>query len=1107
MSDNAILVEQYSSTVVDGLQTVLASVPITLTQDTADSTWTFVAQGNLVVYADEVTIRGLVTLNGYTVSIFARSISTENDTNNNVASIDVSGAKPPNQLGAAVAPDQASIGSPGYSHAFGSSAPGGIGTTGTQGATGVNGNTGANSGCVQIYTESFESSATLSLLANGGTGQQGQNGGQGGQGGDGGPGAHGGFTDCTDGGQAGQGGLGGAAGSGGAGGNGGVIAVLSLGTVPSTVTVIANAGAGGLPGTAGTPGAPGNPGIGGTQVGGNCGSGAVNSSGNSGLPGSPGASGSPGSVSISIPTSSSATDSNFLSTATCYRAFLADYTSFHCYSLNSIDTAGWDEEDGKIFNVWPCYVPDTVPVYLYSSGFRSYYSLLPADTNAGQLPLQGIAWWIYPSSAGAADLVQLQHYTDNADPTIHFYTADPTAEPLAGWTLAGTLGYVPSTTANVALTYDSLAPFTTPDQRNMLLWTAQVNYLAANPTCTSDTSYSTAGTLLAWLSQVTNWFNTNTSPVLTFSQNDVDALIAIYSQATGLFKQLLSNYNYFGQHPDYIPLGSLKFYTNQSKQLLNSLDTVEAAYNLYYSENATQQDLKTSLTDSINSAGAQVESIGDQLTSATATVNSLAVTLGNDSTAVNNQEVVLTAAIETATIELTAINSFDCTLKDLTETFKIFTGIGDGDSLKQVGQISQQLGTLAQTNIPNLYSSAATQFLIGKLDTITGELDSGVLKEAYVVNNGAVSSNPNDPNGYKLMVAQSELSAALGPYQNALQSAQDALNAMNLYVSLVQQMNTDILAYNAAIAQITSFTGQQSQCNLQIGQAGAQLGQIDPTLPALTAFMGNLYQQCKADCLTALFMANRAYAFWSLDTGLDVFYLLFNNNTPNTPLDPRYLTYSSLTGAQATLIASFGTAIETATKAPNTFPNTGSGIELEITDPAQLNPLLSLSTITAADGTQKQMYQMYIALPAPGPDTSIDESCFSGFYQVRVTKARPWIIGAITTSGTLHATLTHTGSETVADKSGTEYSFVHDPLTIPFIYNLETLAITEDADISSTTDTDYGSVGPFTLWWLTIDPSENDDGLVMSGVTGVTLEFWGTNYQFPVGMASKGLHR
>jgi hypothetical protein len=115
---------------------------------------------------------------------------------------------------------------------------------------------------------------------------------------------------------------------------------------------------------------------------------------------------------------------------------------------------------------------------------------------------------------------------------------------------------------------------------------------------------------------------------------------------------------------------------------------------------------------------------------------------------------------------------------------------------------------------------------------------------------------------------------------------------------------------------------------------------------------------------------------------------------------------------------------------------------------------------------------------------------------------RVWIDGAKTSNGTLQVHITHTGRETLCDTSGNTYRFTHEPITKLFRYALATKTITEEANFgcAQTTSTGtteiYAAIGPFTTWQIQVKAEENV-GLDLSGVTGVQLEFHGTNLAFP----------
>lgn len=288
---------------------VIASAlqPLVLTQDPAapPGSVTVADDQDLEVSADEVVVRGPLSLPSCSVSIVARTLDGE-PSSAGAAAIDVSGIG-----GAPIVPSQ-SAGVPDTpAQAKGEREEGAAGGTGYGGDRG---NPGISAGKVSIYSWQLgaKSAAPLTIDANGGDGSAGQQGGNGGVGGRGANGREHAYptpcgcvvVTCTDGGTGGRGGEGG---EGGNGGNGGACGSVTIGTVeevPRAIKPVVNQrnGNGGAGGGGGNGGAGGRGGEGAYT----CDGGSGGPWGEAGPPGQPGATGTgqpgPGLVEVDGPT-------------------------------------------------------------------------------------------------------------------------------------------------------------------------------------------------------------------------------------------------------------------------------------------------------------------------------------------------------------------------------------------------------------------------------------------------------------------------------------------------------------------------------------------------------------------------------------------------------------------------------------------------------------------------------------------------------------------------------------------------------------------------------------------------------------------------------------
>lgn len=644
--------------------------------------------------------------------------------------------------------------------------------------------------------------------------------------------------------------------------------------------------------------------------------------------------------------------------------------------------------------------------------------------------------------------------------------------------------------------YDDLALFTTPDQRLMVLKTARTFYLSADPSGTGNQSYKETATLLQWLVNVTKYFSAIPAPTPPgFTPDEVAQLSNIYQQAHGLAFQLSQRLDIYGNPPNYVPMGSYSTYQTLLNTLINTdLAATETAYESYFKissdENTKMVALNSALAQSQNHLASLTSQQSDVLSDATALVQ----TINTDQTAVDKQKQVLLNKIQTLEDkiieELHRQQGGECLIKglnDLLDAAKIVGTISGDKEAQQAVTIAEQVSGLLPPIDSTGFSDADLSKLIQSLQVYGQDVQS--MADAYTNSQKLIVSGA--PNSYKVLQKQTDFDKMLQPFLSiAHDEAQAAEDAMNLYTSLILQMNNDILKYNSDIAQLAALAGQIAQTQSQITQAQqtAQQG-TDPGLPAMVNFMSGLYQSSKALCLHQLYMTYRAYAFWALDeNSASEFFAQLGLNTPGDVVQ------GSLSEAQSTILSDYQKAIERFGTPPERFPPAGSstpGIQFVIDDPDVIKFLHANN-------------ELYFTIPPAYSSTSIGDSPFHGLANVRILTARPWVHGAMVHGpnpgdSILNVNLTHNGSEVIVQPDGTSVSFSHQQVPKVFKYDCNTLAIQEDADFGvdgTTADSPtYALLGPFTQWHLEIKSKDNSN-LDLSKVDKITIEFSGTNYAF-----------
>lgn len=639
----------------------------------------------------------------------------------------------------------------------------------------------------------------------------------------------------------------------------------------------------------------------------------------------------------------------------------------------------------------------------------------------------------------------------------------------------GTSGSAGQPTAT-AITYTDLAPYASSAQRLMVLQVAKLMYLSSDPIL-NPTGYQQTAVLLTWLQNVTEYFNTTgTLPEnpLGLQSGDIAQLGGVYQQANSLVYQMSQGLDYFGNPPSYVPMIAYSTCQTVLGDILTDLQTIESVYNTYFtalqSSTATLQQLQGAAA----SVTAQQAALTGQQTALSTAATAQATTLATDATAVQNQQSVLVTAIQSFESAIISLAGANCSIDTIITAVNLAVPFAD-EAFGAASQIVAQSGGLLQNAIANLSSvtDLPTQYTVSQVAYLTATFS---LQEAYTQSGNVITSD--DPNAYKALTTQAALDGIVQPYIN-LATAQAAVDAMNDYVDLVQQMNNDIMTFNSTMAQYSAVTGQIAQVAAQATEAQNAIagGSVNPALPLLVTYLGRLYEDAKAICIYQIYLTNQAFNFWSLEAGFSVYDELGLDSIGT-------IDSAVVSAAQTALLAQWETAIDNYGSEAQNFGGTAplSGIQFIINDSASIQALIANGSLS-------------FTLPPVLPYTNAAQSPFTGMADVRLTTARPWVNGATTTStpsDQLTVTLTHMGIETIVGQDGTPANFTHQPVTVTFLYNYETNAIIEDATID-TPFGDYALLGPFTLWQLQV-PVISNTGLDLSGVTEVIIEFAGQNY-------------
>lgn len=402
------------------------------------------------------------------------------------------------------------------------------------------------------------------------------------------------------------------------------------------------------------------------------------------------------------------------------------------------------------------------------------------------------------------------------------------------------------------------------------------------------------------------------------------------------------------------------------------------------------------------------------------------------------------------------------------------------------GTEAWKLGTTALTTVEaSDGTSQSKSAIVHQLDVLGRSVQS--TQEAYkVASSGIITLN--DPDAYKLLGTQSDLDSLFQSYE-AVDGATDAEDALDDYVKTVLDRNDKVLDYNTTLGQMAATQAAIDDLQQKAAQGEAALAAA--SVPVLDAYVQRLYDRAQQRCVGQLYLAARAYRFWTLDTATDVLADTFSGPNPGS------VTPQDVVDALSTLREKAVAAVagQVGVLRPRTDP------VVVVVDRASLGTVFAKDRGTDRDGNPRAHF-VEVRLTAASGATTAQQSPFHGMADIRLDEVRCWLTGlddAAGSSGTLQVHLTHLGKEQLAHPSGKLVDVEHDPVERVFEYRPGAEAGTAAAIETRAQfweDTPKGQlpsitpVGPFGTWRIGLRPQDLAKDVDWSALTQIRLEFF-----------------
>ena len=571
---------------------------------------------------------------------------------------------------------------------------------------------------------------------------------------------------------------------------------------------------------------------------------------------------------------------------------------------------------------------------------------------------------------------------------------------------------------------------------------------------------------------------------------EFDAFDALRGDAETLASNYRKGLDYFGNAPSYAPLGSIAFHRDQFEQTVGRLQQAQA----HLDELGDSVNTGAATTAALANARTRLESeaafLDGKIDEAAQAMSSLVDRLNtSDDSVIEAKEKVV--AQDTASFSDAISQAMGLSLDNFIDAFGQFAFVGEEGpaAIMAISQVGKLIADGTSNVLADDGQSIPKQFLLEQLSDATTDQEFSQQLTDRSPNTALVRA-----------VAQQKQVDGICDKFLSYPSARDLRAAFEDYVAAVQARNNDILVLNQTATARQQLLVKRARLKAASATDAASLAALsDPGAATMGAQLARIVTQYKEECVRQLYLASRAYWFWSLKA----------RDVLSSALDK--LTIDSCVPLTTDVLSSISLDI---------YQAMNNDIEQRLADPAQWFPPADANQdargLRMDFGADSEVVKKLRAgksasfsIPAARPTPHADAANpFLGLGDVRLSKVRPWVFGATTTNQMLRVDIEHGSADTIIDPAGACTVVSHDPLGLTFRFDMSKGVDTPqsiydgangpiDGDVRSPEQDPMSAlIGPFTTWKVTISPDYNP-GLQTSDITRLSVEFFGHQRRFP----------
>ncbi|KAF5618346.1 serine kinase [Fusarium sp. NRRL 52700] len=562
-------------------------------------------------------------------------------------------------------------------------------------------------------------------------------------------------------------------------------------------------------------------------------------------------------------------------------------------------------------------------------------------------------------------------------------------------------------------------------------------------------------------------------------------------------------------------------YQNYSKAIQGSLPALNDLVSGMNSQQGKQQDAQYNSELEVTSVDAHIETLQQQIelaTSPTGPLNAAGSQIQHYTPALKAMRASVHAQVDALT---DFSSSWNFNPSDIINGISQFAA--NPTALTGGMSILSELYT-ADTTVNNNGTDVNKDYVVQQFAS-TGKTLEDLNEAVKMTASGTLSVD--DPGAAKLLADEQTLDNLITQFQGALSTdkVETLQKSLNEYAKLAKRRNAAVLQYNAAVVMLFKSEKELKYFNDKKSNLSAQELMSGPLQGSLMLFEFKTFNSMCSTVYELRYDAARSMQFWTLYSDAQVDPPLPTSGFNDVKTVQAIQSYVELLEANFTSwLASYSINPGFVFPNPSTpSAETSGGITWFLTA-EQVTALQSNTVADPTSSTGEMEHQINITLPAPTSKSTVttgdpNYNPFAGYANVRLDQVLVWLFGATvkpdpnTQQSCLTIEMSQMGNDAIAPDDGTtplkfehsttQLKFAYDPTGVAswpqalktnpiIVQNLDSGGVGVGRDSAKTErNLSVAPIGPFATWLLTVRERENN-GLDLSKLTGVCLEFWGS---------------